>query len=404
MRLSCLHLQRHGVDIAEAPLEGAGGQYRAGAGGVVKDVGGRLGLVDRVRAGKPDRHQRIHRHAAFGGEIGGARFRRLDEKGAGAAEPRVGAGDLVVDGRVFLEREPGAARTFLLRQRDERLEHAARDAEGDGGEADRVDRHQRHAVQGGDRGPLLDHRRADNRALLGHEQAVAREPVAAGAAQPDGVPTVGQLDRLRRDQRGPVLRHAPGVEPRSAVVVEHRAMRGKPGRVVAAAREAGPGGDAVAALDRARLRLAGAPGQHARRVAPPDLLRQGGLQEPGERGASVALGDAPGGAAVVPRDRLDDGKEDRQRHLGTAISHRQKEPEQRLLVERSHRLPTQPTGPVGLGRERLHDRPGLRHPGEPGIGIERGQILAGGVHRGASRWFLGVRLCGRRRGLSLRRA
>ena len=290
-----------------------------------------------------------------------------------------------MDGRVLLEREPRAARALLLRERDEGLEDPAREAERDGGEADRVDRHQRHAVQRGDDGPFVDHRGADDGPFPEHEQVVAREAVAPGSAESHRIPAIRQLDGIGGDQNRTDLRRAVGVQPGRAVVLDHRAMGGEPGRVVAAAREAGAGGDVVAALDRASLRLAGPPGEHTGRVAPPDLLRQGRLEKPGERGAAVALGDAPGGAAVVPGDCLDHGQEDRQRHLRAAIGHGQEEAEQRLLVECRHRFRAQPPGPVGLGRERLDDRPRLRHPGEPGVGVERGEVLAGGVHRGASR-------------------
>src|SRR5665213_2554607 len=59
MGLATLELERHGMNVAHAPLEWARGEDRGGAGGVVNGLGHLLRLPDGVGHREPDRHAGI---------------------------------------------------------------------------------------------------------------------------------------------------------------------------------------------------------------------------------------------------------------------------------------------------------------------------------------------------------
>src|ERR1700730_11271569 len=93
-------------------------------------------------------------------------------------------------------------------------------------------------------------------------------------------------------------------ELRAALVV-NRHMTPQPGRVVAAAGEAPIRGDAVPALDDARLAGSGPPGEDAA-GATKDLARDVGLEIGGRHRAADPLVEAPRGGRAMFSDLCDD--------------------------------------------------------------------------------------------------
>ena len=120
------------------------------------------------------------------------------------------------------------------------------------GEPGRVERQVAEAVEQPVLAPrrVVAARQGVDRIGLGHEQILDRILVAAGAAQPDRVPDVGELGAALREQHRADDRRAVGVEARLAVGLDHRHVAAEPARMMAAAGE-GPGrGDPVAARHR----------------------------------------------------------------------------------------------------------------------------------------------------------
>ena len=139
--------------------------------------------------------------------------------------------------------------------------------------------------------------------ILGNKQIRDRILVAAGAAQPDRVPDVGEFGRAFREQHRAHDRRAVGLQPRPAVGFDHRHMAAEPARMMAAAGKAPGRGDAIAAGYDARLARPRAPGEDAARV-PKDLARDLGREIGRGHRAARILVDAPGGAGVDHRRAL----------------------------------------------------------------------------------------------------
>src|SRR5439155_7364652 len=110
----------------------------------------------------------------------------LREEGARGAEGRLRPGDLGLDDRPFRQEAAAAGRRLASRQRDQLVERAAGDAEGDAGDAEGEETEDGEGVErpGGAR-PVRDER---ERAGGGHEALLDRDVVAARAAQPWHVP------------------------------------------------------------------------------------------------------------------------------------------------------------------------------------------------------------------------
>src|SRR5438876_10541641 len=64
MRLATLELLGHRVDVPEPTVESAIDEDRGRAGGVMRDIGYRLRLVNRVGRGEPDQHALVHGQGA----------------------------------------------------------------------------------------------------------------------------------------------------------------------------------------------------------------------------------------------------------------------------------------------------------------------------------------------------
>ena len=196
MGVARLDLLRQGVDVAEAALEGAAGEDRVDAGGLVGAVGDIYGAGDRVGAGEAgssavrdvDRGCIGRRHLAGAPvDLG----HRVDQIAAGGAEAGFGACHLGLDHSVVGE-AAGAARGLAQRQLDKGVEHAAGDAERDRGDADRIEGLLREGVE---RAGLAAQGRVLARAgkFLGHEEVFDRVGFRRRAAQPDRVPLSSNL-------------------------------------------------------------------------------------------------------------------------------------------------------------------------------------------------------------------
>ena len=274
-----------------------------------------------------------------------------------------------LDHGVVAQRAPGATRHLVARHLDEIIQHAAGYAAGDTGKADLVAGAGTHPIERTAFAAFAVEF-AGHRMIRSHEEVLQRELVAGGAAQADRVPDVGPLDVFGAHQHRPLLRHAVGLEPRSAVGRNDRTMRAEPGRVPAAGGKGPYAGDPVAALafDGADPG-AGAPGQHRARVLE-DRARYRQIEIGRRHGAAAGLTETPGRGRIGLGDGFDDVEERDRIGLDPVGRARQQQPEQPRVMELVEQRRRQPTAVLDLGSDRGNVR-------TQGLGTGNDHLVAG---------------------------
>nr|WP_293259006.1 hypothetical protein [Nannocystis sp.] len=238
------------MDVAKAALQRAAAVDRCGAAGlvgVVDDAGARAG---RVASGGAEQGAGAQAGVAERADlIGGERDRGV-QASAGGQQLGLAAGDVQLHEFTVGDRLASAAGLLVGREREQCVEGVAGDAEADRGDASGEGSEEGLAVERG-----VDRRGGQQReaARVRDDELVDRDIVAAGAAQPAGVPGVVDLELVALEQQTAQL-GAGGV----AGVDEHAAH--EPAGVLAAAAERPAAAHAIAGL------LAGGPaerGEHA---------------------------------------------------------------------------------------------------------------------------------------------
>ena len=174
---------------------------------------------------------------------------------------------------------PEACAFLVLAERDEIVEHGAGDAERDGAERHAEHVEDREEVERPGLAPV-GVGFAREAVGLRHEQVGHLIVVAAGAAQPDHLPGIGDLRlRFREIHGARIDRLAVRSEARTAVRFADRGMPAKPLRMAAAAGEMPMPGHAIAAVgDDGLGRAAGAPVATAARGSPNNSFATSGAR------------------------------------------------------------------------------------------------------------------------------
>ncbi len=289
---------------------------------------------------------------------------RVGQQQPGRADQRLGPGVAVLGGVAGRQRAAAGRRGLAGRQRPEGVQRAASGAEGGGGGAEQAEVVVADRIApAGAGGRRREHVLLRHRVLLGHEDVVDLVVLAAGAAQPQGVPGVEHPHPGLRQEQHPDLRTAPAVGRRT--LPDDPGRTDQPGRVRRAAGETPPALEPVAA--RHRHRLAG--GVDRADHQPGLLLEQltgGGLgqvvRDPADRGLNPHL---PSHRRVQPRQCLDDQRTGRQRHLRAAELTGDQHPWQASRLECLENRQRGGALVLALLAELLDHRRDLLDPGEP---------------------------------------
>jgi hypothetical protein len=284
-----------------------------------------------MSAGEP--HAAARRYVDRGDIVAGVVdfAERVVEIGARRAEPRLALRDFGLHHAAIGEPHH-TARRLPAGELDERVEHAAREAERHRGNPDRVHRLLRELVEPARLAPQL-RVLAGRTEFLGHEQIVHTVRIRGRAAQADRVPGIKQGRLLDRKQPGAEGRSAKAVEPQRAVGLDDAAVRAHPARMTAAARKAPLPGHAISARRRLGDAVVGRTPGAGRTRGAENLARDLTVEIGRDERCAVGDRQAPANRAVMARRRLDHARIGDRIDLVTADRQRQQHAEQACVVQ-----------------------------------------------------------------------
>ncbi len=237
----------------------------------------------------------------------------LEQEEAGGAQGALGLGQAHLGVLLAGERAFDAARRLRGGEVVQCLLGATREAESDGGEADREDVGGAEAVEGAGHLRLLE-----GDAAVRDEEVRHGVGVAASAAQAADLPDIGELDVLDGKEHCDLALRSGRIEHRFAAFVDDGGVVGAgPDGVADAAGEGPASGEAVAAGDFERCLGAVAPGDVHIALAK-DLAQAFRRHVARDATNAGVLRDAPGYAGVGASDFSDDLGELAERQLGAA--------------------------------------------------------------------------------------
>ena len=197
-----------------------------------------------------------------------------------------------------------AARRLGFRQRDEFVEHGARDAHRDAGDTDRVKPLHGKGIKRAGIAPQAGiFARAGE--FFRHEHVIQTIALGRGAAHAERIPVVDRRGFVLREQQRFHRWPAEPVEPAAAIRLNHIAMRAHPGGLTRAAGEMPLAADPIATRNgRGGILVGRSPGDPAARIV---VNRLRGAERNERRDQRRAVGDeqVPADRAVVTADLLD---------------------------------------------------------------------------------------------------